>query len=350
MSNYTPVLSSVKLPSGKVYYFKDNDAREQIESIINYDGYLGVTTTTITDQCTTNPVEIEGEMVTAKSGDIVIYGPREFIFSVIDIDGVKVEVWKELGYISSLLDLLGKMAYNDTGRVVIRPKGNISAQTFSGIEGTIDIEFTPTGRIEAIFTGSSKSIYVTGVPQGMIQIAEIIASVDGNYTPSGTIRNNVNINKTNININNIISTGTLPSFTVNTSNGGILNAGVMPNNEELSLYYDSSMISWSAGTLPTISETAVLDDVSVSIDSEFIGTTVQISPEFIGSSTTFVGEYTPEGQISATFIGSSTILSSTYTPSGSISQAEFEGISEEHIVYPIIDPKESQENINNGGE
>lgn len=350
MSSYTPVLSSIKLPSGNVYYFKDAWAREQIESIVKYSGYLGVTSTELYDQCTINPILIAGEWVEAKPGDIAIHGQKEFIFTTIDIDGVKIELWQELGDISSILDLLGKMAYNDTGQVVIKPKGTVSAQLFSGVEGTIDIEYTPNGQIEAIFTGSSKSIYVTGVPEGMIQIAEIIASVDGNYTPSGTIRNNVSINKTMTSINNILDVGTLPNFVVNTSNGGILNANVITGNEELSLYYDSSMISWSAGTLPTVSEVAVLDDVSVSVDSEFIGTTVQISPEFIGSSTTFVGEYTPEGSISATFTGSSTILSSTYTPSGSISQAEFEGTSEEYVVYPTIDPEESQENINDGGE
>lgn len=242
------------------------------------------------------------------------------------------------------------MAYNDTGQVVIKPKGTVSAQLFSGVEGTIDIEYTPRGQIEAIFTGTSKSIYVTGIPEGMIQMAEIIASVDGNYTPSGTIRNNVNVNKSNTAINNIIDVGTLPNFVVNTSNGGILNADVVQNNEELSLYYDSSMISWSAGILPTISETIVLDDVGVSVDSEFIGTTVQISPEFIGSSTTFVGENTPSGSINAAFTGESTILSSTYTPSGIVTQAEFEGTLEGYTVYPTVDPEESQENIENGGE
>ena len=72
MASYTPVLSSIKMPSGNVYYFKDSWAREKIESIIQYSGYLGVTSTELTDQCTTNPILIASKWVTAKPGNITI--------------------------------------------------------------------------------------------------------------------------------------------------------------------------------------------------------------------------------------------------------------------------------------
>ena len=340
MASYTPVLSSIKMPSGNVYYFKDSWAREQIESIIKYSGYLGVTSTELYDQCTTNPILIAGEWVTAKPGDITIYGQKEFIFAAVDIDGVTIELWQELGDISSILDLLGKMAYNDTGKVVIKPKGTVSAQLFSGIEGTIDIEYTPSGEIQAVFNGSSKSIQVTGVPQGIIQMAEIIAAADGNYTPSGTIHNNVQVDAPTVTINSVTNVGTLPTLLINTSYRGILNANV-PQEELLNLYYDSSMISWDAGTLPAVEEISAVSSVDVSVDSEFIGTAVKIEPTFSGSSTTFTGDYTPSGSISATFIGSSSTISTTFVPSGSISQAEFEGTQEEYTVYPTHEPEES---------
>ena len=338
MDNYLPVLSSIKLPSGDVYYFKDSWARQQIESIVTYNGYLGVTTTELYDQCTTNPIMIAGEWVTAKAGDIAIYGPKEFIFASIDINGVKIDLWQELGDISGLLELLGKMAYNDTGKVTIKPKGKVSAQLFSGAQGSINIEYTPSGEVEATFVGDTRSIQITGVPQGIVQMADIIASIDGNYKPSGTIINNVTVSKSTKDIGTIIDNGTLPVFTINTSNNGVLNADVVPAQENLSLFYDSSMISWSAGTLPTISEVAVLDNVDVTVDSTFDGTTVQITPTFSGSTTTYSGEYTLSGSISAVFSGNSSILSTTYIPSGSISQAEFTGTEEEYTVYPTVEP------------
>ena len=343
-NTYTPVLSSVKLPSGNVYYFKDAWAREQIENIIEYSGYIGVTTTPLYDKCTTNPIVIGGNPVTAIAGNIAIYGDKEFIYAIVDIEGVPTGIWQEFGDLSAIINLLGKFAYNDTGYVNIQPKGTISAQVFSGQQGNIDIVYTPEGTIESTFTGSQGTVNVIGVPQGIIQIAEIIASLDGNYTPSGTITNNVNVSLSSATINNLTSVGTLPALTINTSNGGLLNAGIDGVFEEqLSLFYDPSMMSWSAGTLPTTSEISVVTDVDVDVDSTFSGTTVLISASFSGSSTTFSGSYTPSGSISSTFSGSSTTLSTTFTPSGSIGQATFTGTSESYTVYPTVDPDEGGE-------
>ena len=60
-----PELSSITLPSGTTYAFKDTVAREMIEDLTKYAKFLGVTTTEIEDGSTTNPIVINGESVLA---------------------------------------------------------------------------------------------------------------------------------------------------------------------------------------------------------------------------------------------------------------------------------------------
>ena len=319
-NEYTPVLSSVKLPSGTVYYFKDTWAREQIEQIISYTGYIGVTTTPLTDGSTTNPIIINGQPVTAASGNITIYGQKEFIFNG--------SAWQEFGDLSAIIDLLGRFAYVDEGETTIKPKGSVDA-SFIGNEGSIDITYTPSGSIEATFTGENGTVNVTGIPNGIIQFAEIVKSATGNYQPTGTIENTISVSTPTISINYITNDGTLPSLTLSALNAGI----DQTDAEQLSLYFDPTLISWNPGTLPTTSTVNVVTDVDVDVDSTFVGDSVSIAATFSGSSTTFSGSFTPSGSISATFSGTEANISTSFTPSGSIS-ATFSGTEETYIVTP----------------
>lgn len=56
--------------------------------------WRGVTTTEITDGASTNPVTIDGESYTAKSGDMVTYNSTEFVFNG--------TVWQEFGAASTI--------------------------------------------------------------------------------------------------------------------------------------------------------------------------------------------------------------------------------------------------------
>ena len=56
--------------------------------------WQGVTTTEITDGSSTNPVTIDGESYTAKSGDMVTYNSTEFVFNG--------TVWQEFGAASTI--------------------------------------------------------------------------------------------------------------------------------------------------------------------------------------------------------------------------------------------------------
>lgn len=53
--------------------------------------FLGVTTTELSDGAATNPIYINNEEITAKNGDMVIYGNKEFVYAEID------SAWHELG-------------------------------------------------------------------------------------------------------------------------------------------------------------------------------------------------------------------------------------------------------------
>ncbi len=104
-----PYISKVRLPGSNAYYYiKDAAAREAIEALMGSTAFLGVTTTPLTDQCTTNPIVIDGESVTAVNGNIAIYedltthSSAEFIFN-----GTK---WYKFGD----LGVLGELAYKDS--------------------------------------------------------------------------------------------------------------------------------------------------------------------------------------------------------------------------------------------
>lgn len=378
-NDYTPVLQSVTLPdataeSGKVvYYFKDAYAREQLETLVSYTKFLGVTTTELEDGDTDNSIIIDGESVIAETGNIVIYAPKEFIWNG--------KAWNEFGDLSGLVDRLGSFAYADegtanytpsgsvgatftgtegqisvsgttdgsvsatftgsegnisasgtidsqsitisgtTGTATYTPSGTNSAPDFTGTEGTISIEYTPSGSINATFTGTNTEVSTSGVPLGTIQIAEIVKSLTGNYTPTGTIGNTeITVTPATSSVNVVTSVGTLPTL-----NGDLLSVGVSANDQ--SLVFSIVSNPFTQGTLPTVSEVSVVTNVSAAFTSAptFTGDTVLISATFSGLDTTFTGSYTASGSVSATFAGSSATLSTTYTPSGTVAAPEFTG-------------------------
>lgn len=90
-------ISKVKLTSGQEYLIKDTEARELIAALSTATHFIGVTTTAIENGSTTQVVVVGGESHAAQSGDIVIYGSKEFIWN-----GTS---WAEFGDLSALGDL-----------------------------------------------------------------------------------------------------------------------------------------------------------------------------------------------------------------------------------------------------
>ena len=138
-----PVTKTITLPSGNTYYVKDDevrqwigdgttsgaekrlsDAESAITALSNATHWLGITTTTLSDGSTTNPITINGSSVTAKNGDIVQdSNGQEYIFNG--------TAWQAFG---ASIGTLKAFAYVDTGTVTIKPKGTnaSSSVTFSG--------------------------------------------------------------------------------------------------------------------------------------------------------------------------------------------------------------------------
>ena len=113
MSN--PTIKQITLPSGTTYDIVDAGARELISALEAYSDYIGVTTTALEDGSTTNPVTINGESVTAKKGNIVNYGSKEFIWNG--------SAWQEFGDLSAL----GDCAYVDSVEASYTPAGTVAA-------------------------------------------------------------------------------------------------------------------------------------------------------------------------------------------------------------------------------
>ena len=128
-----PNIKRITLPTGTTYDLVDQGARDLIEELSNYTSFLGVTTTALTDGSTTNPVTINGQSVTAVTGNIVTYGSAEFIFN-----GTS---WQAFGDLSAL----GLLAYKNKASGSYTPSGQINAGA-----PTVTLSTTTVNSIESV--------------------------------------------------------------------------------------------------------------------------------------------------------------------------------------------------------
>lgn len=354
-------ISKITLPSGSQYNIKDTVARQEIETIKNtVTGamhYLGVTTIELSDGASTNPITIDSESVTAKSGDVVINGDMEFIFSDTD------NKWHEYGNTGSLKAL----AFKDEASGEYTPAGTVSKPTFTGTESNVTVtvaasnsgNYTPAGTVSAptftgdkfeasasytpegtikqpTFTGTKADIQSTGkfTPAGEVTFTNedktttVSKATSGTatYTPEGTVTPTVTLNSTTV--NSITDVGTLPTCTM-----PVLETTVA--NENLTLSWTDG--AFTQGTLPTKG-----DDVTVATDvksatATFTGTgarlvtgniSVPSSAKFTGTegNITATASYTPAGtNTGAEFTGTEGNITIDGTPTGTISQPTFTG-------------------------
>ena len=177
-----PDIKQIRLPSGNIYTIKDAQARSDIEEIRSAISggltFLGETTTALTDGSTANPITINGQSVTAKSGNLVLYNSKEFLF-----DGTK---WIEMGDLS----LLGALAYKNSASGSYTPDGTVSAPVISlrtaGSTTKIN-SITDVGTLPVLTTTVADETLTIGFDSGSLPTkgSDIYAKTgDGEYSAS----------------------------------------------------------------------------------------------------------------------------------------------------------------------
>ena len=325
-------ISKITLPSGTTYNIKDQGARDLIAALEGYTYYIGVTTTALTDGATTNPITVGGSSVTAKTGGIVTYSSKEFIFNG--------TAWQEFGDLSAL----GALAYKDSASASYTPAGSVSQPTFTGTQGNISVSgtiantvtlgtetssatgranVTPAGTVsQPTFTGTQGSVSVSGTPGGSVATTynATASGANGNFTPSGSVSApEITVTPSTESIYSITGVGSAPSWTASVAN-------------------ENLTIGWNAGSVPTRASKTVMTGASASASQPaFTGNKVYAHHTFSGSAMTSTGNFTPEGTVSQpTFTGSakyvkatvgtaSKTMTGTFTPAGTVSQPSFTG-------------------------
>ena len=125
-----PTIKQITLPSGTTYDIMDEVARSQSGGAIII---RGETTTALTDNATTNPIQIGGNAYTAIANDAVFYSRKEFVF-----DGSH---WHEFGDMSGL----GDLAQKDSASGSFTPAGTVAAPTISVATAGATASVTPFG-------------------------------------------------------------------------------------------------------------------------------------------------------------------------------------------------------------
>ena len=356
-------ISKITLPNGTTYDIKDATARAQIAELEQFTDFLGTTTTELTDGATTNPITIDGESVTAKKGNIVLYGNKEFIFS-----GAK---WSAFGDLSAL----GTLAYKNSVSVTTKATGTVSKPTFTGSSSSVTITATnntsgnyqPSGTVsKPTFTGSEMTSEGTFTPSGSISVstattenktATVSKASSGatTYTPEGTVSaptftgtamtstgrftpgGSVALSNTNQTATvSKASSGTATYTPEGSCTGGAVSlntttvnsitaVGSMPTYTVAS---GSETLVITAGTPPTKgANTTVATGVKTFTQPTFTGTGARLVTGNISvpSSATFTGT---EGEVSV-----------SGTPSGSLSAPSFSGTAVRLVTGNIAVPK-----------
>ena len=339
-------ISQIKLPSGTVYNIKDAVARASMSGAIRIKG---VTTTALTDEATTNPIQIDGSSYTAVANDAVFYSKKEFVF-----DGTK---WHEFGDMSGL----GSLATKDSASTTYKPAGTVSKPTFSGSESTVTItasdntngNYQPKGTVsKPTFTGSAMTSTGAFTPKGTVAVstkatANKTATVSpassgtATYTPAGSVA------APTISVASAGATTTIKNPTSVTVAKTVVAAApgaTAPSNaltyydvtgEVLSLY----QLGYTTGASITTSNVTVkTGDASYSASAPgFTGTGVRLVTGNIPVPDTYTATFTgTEGNVSVsgttagsvsqpTFTGTKVQLSGTTTASGTVSQPTFTG-------------------------
>ena len=235
---------------GNQYDIKDAEARADIvdikSSITGAMHWAGITTTALTDGATTNPIVINGENYTAKSGDVVA------------IDGDTYEEEKEF-------------VFNGTKWQKLGPAGSFKALAFKD---------SASGDITCAGSNSASAVSFSGTATETVLKAVDSAAVAPSFTEGA------------------FSAGTLPSFTEGSFTPASLSEGFYSAGSAAS-YSHSGFSGGSLGSATT--STFATEGVVTSVDEA--NETLTISAASTSSAVTAQGTFTPASYGTDTFDG-----------------------------------------------
>lgn len=324
----TPTVKEVSLPSGNSYYLKDEDVRnwigngtssgaeyrisgleDAVSKLSNATHWLGITSTSLSDGSTTNPITINGQSVTAVSGDIVQdSNDNEFIFNG--------TAWQEFG---SSIGTLKSFAFVDTGTVTIQPVGTNSSSSVSFSGGSSDSVLGA----DTTFTNSSSSVSFSGGTDDSVLGADTTFT-NGSSAVSFSGQTDGKLVKTTV--PNVTSVGSAASWSATVS------------SEVLTF-------SWTPDVVPTLG--TAIDVATGAVDANGTGDTVVTA---VGTGTAAAQTITvgSNDEVTAiTGVGTATAAAQTITVgtndtvtavtdigTGTAAAQTFTGTSASHTVYP----------------
>ena len=227
-------IKKIKIPGVETAYdIVDAGARALIAELEAYTDYLGVTTTELTDGATTNPITINGESVTAVTGNIANYGSKEFIFNG--------TAWQEFGDLSAL----GDLAYADTAVGSYTPAGTMT---------------DPTVTIGGTASAAAQSITVGGTASAAAQTI----TVGGTATAAAQ---SIELTSTEKSIPNVTAAGSMPTYSVDANGVLTVTAGAVPTLGTAISVHDVTAATASASSVNLESVTATASASSVDLTS-----------------------------------------------------------------------------------
>lgn len=151
----TNLMSEITLPvnvggtiSNVTFEIKDKYAREAIESLGRVLYWIGVTTTSLTDGATTNPITVDGEQVQAKSGGMAQYDGEEFIFNG--------TAWQSVGKAN-----FGALAFKSSASGSYTPAGTVSVQKTDDTKVTVN-SITAVGSLPSCTVSGETVVFNAG--------------------------------------------------------------------------------------------------------------------------------------------------------------------------------------------
>lgn len=150
-----PLISQITLPVevdgqmvSTIFDIKDATARQMIEDLGHALYWIGVTTTALTDGGTTNPIQVNGEPVTATLGGMASYEGLEFVWNG--------SAWQAMGHAN-----FGSLAFKSSASGSYTPAGTLTVTPAQAADTKTSVTPFGTANVPSSFTVSGETLTIT---------------------------------------------------------------------------------------------------------------------------------------------------------------------------------------------